>query len=177
MTRYVGFTAGVLLVLALGASGCRKPAGVNANAGGGQNQPGVAPANPGGNPPPQPAGGGGGPAPQNAGGMDVKRTINKGGAMNELHQIALFYQQFNTEMGRSPGKVEEFIDYIKRDAPRATKNLQDGAYVLVLNARMGSNSVLSYEKEPDRNGIQYVALGDGSVQKMTPEQLKAALGQ
>jgi hypothetical protein len=175
MTRHVRFTAGVLLLAALCGAGCRKPAGGNANPGGGQNQPGVAQPNPGGNPP-QP-GGGGGPAPQNPAGMDIKRTIDKSGAMNELHQIALFYQQFNTEMGRSPAKLEEFTDYIKRDAQRATKNLQDGAYILVLNARLGSNSVLAYEKEPDRNGIQYVALGDGSVQKMTPDQLKAALGQ
>src|SRR5262249_27783782 len=107
----------------------------------------------------------------------VKRTIDKSGAMNELHQIALFYQQFNTEMSRSPAKLEEFTDYIKREAPRATKNLQDGVYVLVLNARMGSNTVLAYEKEPDRNGIQFVALGDGSVQKMTAQDLKTALGQ
>jgi hypothetical protein len=176
MTPYVRFTAGVLLLVALCATGCRKPAGGNANPGGGQNQPGGEQPKQAGNPP-QPGGGGGGPAPQNPAGMDIKRTIDKSGAMNELHQIALFYQQFNTEMGRSPAKLEEFTDYIKRDAPRATKNLQDGAYVLVLNARLGSNSVLAYEKEPDRNGIQYVALGDGSVQKMTPDQLKAALGQ
>src|SRR5262249_29726102 len=97
MTRYVRFTTGMLLLAALCVTGCRKPAGGNANPGGGQNQPGVAQPNPGGNPP-QP-GGGGGPAPQNPAGMDIKRTIEKGGAMNELHQIGLFYQQFNTEMG------------------------------------------------------------------------------
>ena len=98
-----------------------------------------------------------------------------------MHQLYLYYQQYVTEFGRAPAKVDDFKSYgVERDAPKIYKALEEGRYVFNWNAGAspGASTILCYEKDPGRKGGLIVALmGDGSIrQDMTEEQAQAALG-
>jgi hypothetical protein len=184
MKLATGSRVGVLLgVGALLLTGCRGDTGPTSAAtgparGGGQptNQvAGKPPAPPAPNPPAGGGGGGGGGGPGNAAGMDVRRTIDRSAVSNDLKEIARFYTLYNTENNRSPASQKDLEEYVKREAPKLYKSLQDGVFVVVPNAALSSNTVIAYEKDADRAGNQFVAMGDGSVQKMTAQQLQAAL--
>jgi hypothetical protein len=168
MRRATTLCLGVLVVSAvLATAGCRKAKPPQAQAATGQvTQPG---------PPPPPAGGGGGGAPINPAGMDVRRKIDEAVAYNQLYQIARFYNLYATENSRAPASQQELAEYLRRDAAKEYKSIQDGIFVIVPNARLASGVVVAYENEADRAGNHFVAYGDGAVQKMTTQQLQTAL--
>ncbi len=121
------------------------------------------------------AGAGTAAAPANPAGMDLRRKIDEAVVYNQLRQIALFYSSYNKDMGRPPATQQDLAEYLKRDAAKEYNSLQQGLLVVVPNARPASGVVVAYEREPDRAGNQFVAFGDGAVQKMTAPQLQAAL--
>jgi len=161
------FLLGVVL-LGRGLSGCfrAKPAGPPPPA----PVVGAQPAKPDPDNPPPPQ------ANKNAGGggIDLKRTIQKADAMNQTKNIATLYFSFSTDMGHPPATKEEFMEYIKSSAGKEYKSLQEGDFTLVPKAQ-GGNAVVAYEQNADSNGNHFVAMGDGSVQKMTTQDLRAAL--
>ena len=106
--------------------------------------------------------------------MDVRRGMDRQKAQGYLTQIGLFYIAYNTEFGRSPKTLEEFENYIKRDAHNEVKALEDGLLTLKLNAPLSSNVVLGYETEPYR-GMRLVLSGDGHVKMMNDQEFQAAL--
>jgi hypothetical protein len=109
-------------------------------------------------------------------GLSLKRTIQRSNVANDLQQLGLFYQTYNTDFGRSPAKLEDLKPSIERDMPKLYESIENGTYVVSWGVRnLASNLVLAYEKEPDNNGIHYVLMGDGSVQRMNDEQLQTAL--
>jgi hypothetical protein len=93
---------------------------------------------------------------------------------NDLRQIALFYRLFDAEFNRGPKSLQEFQDYIKRDAAGLKKALANGTYVLIVGKKLGAKDILAYEKKPDK-GSHIVARGDGSVTTMSLKELKEAL--
>jgi hypothetical protein len=119
--------------------------------------------------PATPAGGG-----QSLGGH-IKRGMEKPKAQNVLDQLAKFYQLYNVEHGRSPASWAELKGYMSKDAGKLVQTIEEGRYEIIWNARLASNVVLAYEKEPDLRGNQVVALGDGHIESMTPDKLQAAL--
>jgi hypothetical protein len=113
-------------------------------------------------------------APQpGAGG--VRRAIDRPKVQNDLRNVATFYNTFFAEMGRGPKTVDEFMQYIMRDARQLHQVLSEGYYVLVLVARPGGATILAYEKTPDAQGLQMAVRGDGSVSSMTAQELQKAL--
>lgn len=99
-------------------------------------------------------------------------------AQNDLRQLALFYRTYETEAGRPPETLTEVTEYVRKDMPTLAKRLDEGHYVMELGTkRTPETRVLAYEKEPDLNGAQLVAMTDGTVNRMSPTELKAALGK
>jgi hypothetical protein len=108
-------------------------------------------------------------------GQNVRQGVARQANKTTLHQLGLFFQNFNGENGRPPRNKEEFITYIKQDAPKYVEELQDETYVVRWNTPMSSNNILIYERYPLSNGTRLVLLGDGSVHTMTEQEFQAAL--
>jgi hypothetical protein len=106
--------------------------------------------------------------------VGVKRTIDRPAVENDMKQLAIFYKLLEAEQGRVKSAAV-FKSYIKRDAAKLYKALEDNVYVVVPNVRGGSNGVIAYEAKADAAGQHIVALGDGSVQTLSTQQLQAAL--
>jgi hypothetical protein len=104
----------------------------------------------------------------------IARTIERPAVQNDLRQLAIFYKACQAEFGRVKS-VEQFKNYIKRDAPKLYRALEKGVYVIVPNVKAGSNNVVAYERAPDSAGQHIVAMGDATIRTMTTAQLQAAL--
>jgi hypothetical protein len=93
-------------------------------------------------------------------------------AATDLKTFAGLYVFYTTEHGnRPPARLEDLN--LRQDAAQVAKAFEEGAYVAVLGGAAVSQ-VVAYEKDaPERGGM--VAQRDGSVVRMTAEELKAAL--
>jgi hypothetical protein len=110
--------------------------------------------------------------------MGVRKTAERPRASNELRQIALFYSQYCDETGRPPASMQDFVDYLQRDAPPEAKCIQEGIYLVFWNANLNalpagrSATILAYTRDtPTEGGL--AAMADGSVQRITPQQFAA----
>jgi hypothetical protein len=159
-------------MVVLGMMGCQK-AGIT-------KPPGVAQGNAAGskqaNPPEQPK-----QEARSAGeiigsaGQNVRQGAVRQGNKGMLHNLGIFFQQFNSENGRPPANKDEFINYIKRDDPKAVEALQDETYVVHWKTPMQADKILIYERNALSNGTRLVLKGDGSVHTMTEQEFQAAL--
>jgi hypothetical protein len=105
----------------------------------------------------------------------VREVMDRVQAENQLKQIGTFLQTYSQENGHNPTRLDDFLNYIKRDATREYQSLQTGYFVMTLNPRPGAGDVVVYEKDPDTSGMRLALLGDGSVQRMNEAQFKAAV--
>jgi hypothetical protein len=105
----------------------------------------------------------------------VREVMDRAQAENQLHQIGIMLQAYNTENGQYPTRLEDFLNYIKNDARREHESLQTGYFVMTLNPRPSAGTVVVYEKDHDTSGMRLVVLGDGSVQRMSEAQFQAAV--
>lgn len=106
----------------------------------------------------------------------IRRGMERVEAQNQLRQIGLFYRTYKDEMGRDPARLEDFLNYIQRDATREYESLKTGYFVLNLNRPPTPSSVLAYEKEPYTDGTRLVLMGDCAVVKiMTDAEFQEAL--
>ena len=167
MRRVGGSIIAGAIVAALALPGCQKPAPATA---------GAAPAPPAQADAPAPA-----PAPHLGGALPgkaqtrVREVMDRTQAYNQLHQIGVMLQTYNSENSQYPTRLEDFLNYIKRDAPREHESLQTGYFVMTLNPRPAAGTAVVYEKDPDTIGMRVVLMGDGSVQRMNEGQFKAAV--
>ena len=105
----------------------------------------------------------------------AKRGMEKPKVQNFLDEIGKFYVQYNTENGRSPANWNEFKAYIQKDAPKIVQTVEQGSCEIIWNAKLGSDVVIAYEKEPDIRGTQVVVFGDGHIESISPAKLQEAL--
>jgi hypothetical protein len=100
------------------------------------------------------------------GGIIRARNITQ--VKNELKQIGLAFMQYDLENNKGPANVQALTPYFERNA-RLTQLLASGKYVFHWNlaARQmeqgASNTILAYEKVPDRDGDRVVVMGDASI--------------
>jgi hypothetical protein len=124
----------------------------------------------------QPISSGHGPPPQQqvsrTGGILSKR--DEMAARNQLDQIGKTILIAYLPRGRGPAKLEELKDQM-RDMPKHYEAIRNGTYVLVPNARLASDSIMLYEKNPETTGMRLVVTGNGGVQRMGQEEFQAAL--
>jgi hypothetical protein len=141
-------------------------------------------------PPPQPAPQGGpqpggnplaaGNQPQ-PGTTGIRRVVDRQTAQNQLQQIGLAYHSFwDANAGRGPSSVEELSPFYEKNRG-ITDAIKSGYYVVywkatIASMQMGaSNTVLAYEKDPERDGGQrMVVMGDCSVKRMNEAEFRAA---
>jgi len=106
----------------------------------------------------------------------IDATIQRNATPNDLHQIVLFYHQYQLANGRPPGGLDEFLDYMERDAQKLARALREGRLAIVYNVRNpGSNQIIAFETSADTEGVHYVAMGDATVHKLHGRDLRAAL--
>lgn len=98
---------------------------------------------------------------------------------NELKQIGTFYQLYcDGGVLKSARTKEGFLDSIKRDAKVIHETILDGYYQMNMRAdHTSSKSIVAYERDPELNGTHLVVRGDTSVDYVTAQELKAALGK
>ena len=96
-------------------------------------------------------------------------------AIVRLREIGRFYNLYFNDLGKPPSNQAEFTEYLKRDAPKIAQALQENLYVIVPRVNPSGSVILAYEYEKDNRGFRFFVRGDGSVDKMTEEQLQAAL--
>lgn len=92
-----------------------------------------------------------------------------------LQQMGRFYNQYLVENNNQPPTTQQMIAYVQRDHGQLAKALQEGTIIMPARKGVTGASVIAHEKNLDLNQIREVLLGDGSVQKMTDAQLKAAM--
>jgi hypothetical protein len=173
MTQRSAFIlAGVVLAAVVAAPGCRKAMPTTP-------PPAPAPAPAGGAPAPAP--GAPAPAPQLGGAPPgkaqtrMREVMDRARAMTQLHNVGQLLATYKTENNRSPGTLQEFLDYIKTEAHQEHESLMTGYFVYKPTPDPTSQTVVVYEKDPDTSGQRLALMGDGSVQRLNEEQFKAAV--
>lgn len=171
MSRPRTLASGVLLLAVL--TGCQQSG--KAKAKNAQANSGAPPAQQASKPePPRPEARSAGEIIGNAA-QNVRQGAQRQGNKGMLHDLGLLFQNFFSENGRPPKNKDEFITYIKKDAPKTVEALQDETYLVRWNTPMNSNNVLVYERYALSNGTRLVLKGDGSVHTMTEQEFQAAL--
>jgi hypothetical protein len=163
----------VVVALAALSAGCPKQAAtLPAN-------PGPQPGQPGG-PPQQGPKGADALIPGNGPGINGGRGAGERTKLaNDLHQIGLFYKQYEAENGQAPANMQAFLDYIRNDSNKIAASIQNGTIIVYWNVRSSalpsgaSNTVLGYDAAVPRSG-GWVLMADGTEQRITAEDFAKA---
>jgi hypothetical protein len=102
-----------------------------------------------------------------AGGIRVR--INRVERLNELRQIGLFYQSYRTEFNKAPQTVQQFTEYIKREANQIKQAIDEKYYVLLPNVQGGG--IVAYELDPDTNQRHGVVTANGEADEISTDEL------
>lgn len=113
----------------------------------------------------------------NAAAMSARRGGDIQKAKNDLDNIGKFYIMYNTMNGKSPASLNEFLDFMSKDAPSIAKALKEKTYTVTWNANLTGGGVLGYETETFTDGSRQVLKTDGSVHYMTAQDFQAAKGK
>jgi len=122
---------------------------------------------------------------KNLGGAPAQGVVRRG-AQRQVNQqmlrsIGQYYALFQTENGRVPRDLPEFLAYVKSDpnarAAKVPQTLESGWVVMVFSPAPSGEKVLAYEKEAFQMfQNRLVLFGDGnSVKLMTEPEFQAAL--
>ena len=107
--------------------------------------------------------------------QSVRNAAYRPERLNDLREIARFFNLYVNDIGRNPKTEDEFVQYLQRDAPKIAEALREKYYVVNLKAKVASSqSVVAYEKLTEANCHQ-TARGDCSVSLVTPEDLAKLL--
>ena len=101
---------------------------------------------------------------------NIRLRAERPGRLNELRQIGLFYQTYRSEFNKPPQTVQEFAEYIKRDAP-AIKQAIEEKYYVVLPRVMANQGIVAYEFDPDTASRHGVVDSTGAAQEITTAEL------
>src|SRR6185437_1210091 len=122
---------------------------------------------------------------KNLGGAPAQGVVRRGAQrkVNQqmLRSIGQYYALFQTENGRVPRDLPEFLAYVKSDpnarAAKVPQTLESGWVVMVFSPAPSGEKVLAYEKEAFQMfQNRLVLFGDGnSVKLMTEPEFQAAL--
>lgn len=112
----------------------------------------------------------------NAAAMAVRRQMDLRVAKNDLDNIGKFYIMYNTMNGKSPASLNEFLDFMSKDAPSIAKALKEKKYTVTWNANLTGGGILAYETETFTDGSRQALKTDGSVHYMTTQDFQAAKG-
>jgi hypothetical protein len=105
----------------------------------------------------------------------IRGRANRVERINELRQIRLFYEQYQTEFGKAPQTVGAFVDYIKRDAPHIKQAIEEKYYVFL--PKVTGSGIIAYEHDPDDHQLHgVVTIGQGP-HDLTTDELVHALNQ
>jgi hypothetical protein len=105
---------------------------------------------------------------------NIRLRIERTARLNELRQMGLFYTQYRTEFNKPPPTVQDFVNYIKRDAQAIVQAI-DEKYYVVLPKVSADSGIVAYERDPDSAGRHGVVDSSGAPRDITTEELVAAV--
>jgi hypothetical protein len=111
--------------------------------------------------------------------MAVRGAVERMRAANELSQLALYYQQYETGNNQPPANLEQLLGLIGNDHPKLVDGLKKGWYVVFWNVRPSnlpagaSNTILAYDEDTPKKG-GWVIMADYSKARMMDAQEFAA---
>jgi hypothetical protein len=105
---------------------------------------------------------------------NIRLRVERTARLNELRQMGLFYTQYRTEFNRPPATVQDFTNYIKRDAPAIVQAI-DEKYYVVLPKVSADSGIIAYERDPDSAGRHGVVDSSGAPRDITTDELVAAV--
>jgi hypothetical protein len=130
-------------------------------------------------PPPPPP-----PAKQNFDKVQIGEKVRPGSGVrvkadwaervNELKQIGIFYNQYRAEFGKAPPTVDDFTNYIKREAPQIKKAIDEKYYVLLPKVT-ANTGIIAYELDPDTNQLHGYVDMSGAADAITTKELVARI--
>jgi hypothetical protein len=102
---------------------------------------------------------------------NIRLRVERTHRLNEMRQIALFYEDFKSiNGGRPPATVEAFLKYLPRDAQQIKEAIEEKYYVIVPNVQTG---IVAYEFDPDTRSMHgFVDQGTAVSEISTDELLK-----
>jgi hypothetical protein len=114
--------------------------------------------------------------PDKKGGTYIVSTVRGQGyrteRRNELKQIGLFFTNFCDGTPKTGRTKDAFLEFIKRDSKAIHEAIRDGYYVMNMNARMDSSSIIAYERDIDRGDKHLCVMGDCSVDYLPVQEVK-----
>jgi hypothetical protein len=99
----------------------------------------------------------------------IRARADRPRRQNELRQIGLFYTQYRDTFNRPPPTVQDFTEYIKREAFEIKQAIDEKYYVLLPNVR--DNGIVAYERDPDQGGRHGVVNPTGTFDEITTQEL------
>ena len=92
---------------------------------------------------------------------------------NDFTNLALYYRMCS-DGNRGPAKWQELKAFIGNEMPSLTKGVEEGRYVVVYKAGLGSNDLIAYENQGDVRGQHVALFGDGHIVTISTEELAQA---
>jgi hypothetical protein len=105
---------------------------------------------------------------------NIRLRAERPARQNELRQMGLFYFQYRTEFNKPPPTVQDFVNYIKRDASAIVQAI-DEKYYVVLPKVSADSGIVAYERDPDSAGRHGVVDSSGAPRDISTEELVAAV--
>jgi hypothetical protein len=96
---------------------------------------------------------------------------------NRLKQLVLAYHNYLDTYKKGPAKASDLAPFYEKDA-NITEALEKGWFKFFYNVTLAqmregsSNTIIAYEAEPDRAGMRWIALADGSVKKVSQQEFE-----
>jgi hypothetical protein len=105
---------------------------------------------------------------------NIRLRVERTARVNELRQIGLFYFQYRTTFNKPPPTVQDFVNYINRDAQAIVQAI-DEKYYVVLPKVSADSGLVAYERDPDSAGRHGVVDSSGAPRDITTEELVATV--
>ncbi len=104
---------------------------------------------------------------------DVRRGTQKRLVESMMHNIGQLYSTYLTDFNQPPATLQDFMNYIKRDATNEYRAIEAGTIIFLPKVQPGSHNVLAYEKDKyEKWNNRVVVFADGHVETMDDNEFQ-----
>lgn len=106
----------------------------------------------------------------------IREVIERPQVMQELQQIGVLYTAWSFEPG-GRRTATDFLKSLQKDAPSIYPSIIGGYYAINPRLTAATATVIAYETQPVEGRGHYVVRRGGAVERMTTQELTAALAK